>query len=99
MGTITQIHLLGSAIGLALATNEFNNRLETRLSAFLTSQQVKDLLESTDYMASLTSSLQHQAKRVYSDAYNLELKIMLAFAFAALIVLSMLVEKKPRRLC
>ena len=98
MGTITQIHLLGSAIGLAVATNEFNNRLEMRLSAFLTSQQVKNLLESTDYMASLTDSLQHQAKRVYSDAYNLELKIMVAFACAALIVLLMLIEKKPRRL-
>lgn len=98
MGTITQIHLLGSAIGLALATNEFNDRLEIQLPAFLTSQQVKNLLESTDYMASLTNSLQHQAKQVYSDAYNLELKTMVAFALAALIVLLMLIEKKPRRL-
>lgn len=64
MGTITQIHLLGAAICLALATNEFSNRLEIRLPAFLTSQEVKNLLKSTDYMATLTDSLQRQAKRV-----------------------------------
>lgn len=98
MGTITQIHLLGSAIGLALATNVFNDRLENRLPSFLNSEQVKDLLESTDYMASLTQGLQHQTKRVYSEAYDLELKVIMAFAFAALLVLLMLIEKKPRRL-
>lgn len=98
MGTITQIHLLGSAIGLALATNVFNNRLERRLPAFLTSEQVRNLLESTDYLGSLSKSLQHQVKRVYAEAYDLELKVMVAFTFAALSILLMLIEKKPRRL-
>ncbi len=98
MGTITQIHLLGSAIGLALATNVFNNHLQTRLSAFLTSEQVKSLLDSTDNMGALNDSLQHHAKRVYAEAYDLELKVILAFAFAALLVLLILIEKKPRRL-
>ena len=98
MGTITQIHLLGSAIGLALATNVFNNHLETRLSTFLTSEQVQSLLDSTDYIGSLTDSLQHHAKRVYAEAYDLELNVIMAFAFAALLVLLMLIEKKPRRL-
>lgn len=98
MGTITQIHLLGSAIGLALATNVFNDHLQTRLSAFLTSEQVKRLLDSTDYMGSLTDSLQYHAIRVYAQAYDLELKVILAFAFAASLVLLMLIENKPRRL-
>lgn len=49
-------------------------------------------------MGSLTDSLQHHAKRVYAEAYDLELKVILAFAFAALLVLLMLIEKKPRRL-
>lgn len=98
MGTITQIHLLGSAIGLALATNLFNDRLEKRLPAFLTSEQVKNLRDSTDYMGSLPNVFQHQAKRVYAEAFDLELKIMMAFAFAALLILLMLIEKQPRRL-
>lgn len=98
MGTVTQVHLLGSAIGLALVTSVFNKRLETRLAPFLTSEQVSNLLASTYYMGSLTKSLQHRAKRVYAEAYDLELKIIVAFAFAALFVLSMLIERKPRRL-
>lgn len=93
MGTITQIHLLGSAIGLALATNLFNNRLESRLPTFLTSEQVKNLLASTDYMGSLAETLQHRAKRVYAEAYDLEMKIMMTFACAALFILLMLIEK------
>ena len=99
MGTVTQVHLLGSAIELALIINVFNNRLETRLALFLILEQVKNLLASTDYMGSLTESLQNRAKRVYeAEAYDLELKIVMAFAFAALFILSMLIERKPRRL-
>lgn len=98
MGTVTQVHLLGSAIALALVTNVFNNRLETRLAPFLISEQVKNLLASTDYIGSLTESLQHRAKRVYAEAYDLEFKIVMVFAFAALFILTMLIERKLRRL-
>ncbi len=98
MGTVTQVHLLGSAIELTLIINVLNNRLETRLALFFILEQVKNLLASTDYMGSLTESLQNRAKRVYAEAYDLELKIVMAFAFAALFILSMLIGRKPRRL-
>lgn len=49
-------------------------------------------------MGSLINRLEHQAERVYAEAYDMELEFMMTLTFVALPVTLMAMPKKPRRL-
>src|SRR3954468_5778423 len=99
MGAITQFRALGGVVGLSIATNVFNDYVRSKLSMFLTPEQLSALLQSvTSGIDELPSALQPTMRSTFGSAYDLQTKVMIGFAVAQALAVSIMWEKKLRRL-
>jgi hypothetical protein len=79
-----QVRFLGGVIGLALATSIQNHRLETELPQILGPQSLAAVLQSTDGIAKLSGPIKEAVIVIFAKVYNLQYKVMIAFAAAQL---------------
>ncbi|KAI9644355.1 hypothetical protein NHQ30_007712 [Ciborinia camelliae] len=99
MGAITQFRALGSVVGLSIATNVFNDYVRTHLSRHLTPEQLSALLQSvTSGIDSLPLGLQATVRSTFGAAYDLQTKVMIGFAIAQALAVSIMWERTLRRL-
>jgi len=99
MGAITQFRALGGVIGLAIATNVFNDYVRSKLSKQLAPDQLTYLLESVATgIDSLAPDVQMIVRSVFASAYDLQTKTMIGFAAGQALAVSLMWEKKLRRL-
>ncbi|KAH6675884.1 hypothetical protein B0J14DRAFT_587496, partial [Halenospora varia] len=99
MGAITQFRALGGVIGLAIATNAFNDYVQSELSHRLTPSDLKSLLQSvTTTIGLLPVEVQTIVRSTFASAYDLQMKIMIGFAVAQTLAVSLMWERKLRRL-
>ncbi|PQE25650.1 efflux pump antibiotic resistance protein [Rutstroemia sp. NJR-2017a BBW] len=99
MGAITQFRALGGVVGLSIATNVFNDYVRSKLSMFLTPAQLSTLLQSvTSGIDELPSTLQPTVRSTFGAAYDLQTKVMIGFAVAQALAVSIMWEKRLRRL-
>lgn len=99
MGAITQYRALGGVVGLSIATNVFNDYVRSQLSRFLTPEQLSTLLQSvTSGINELPSGLQPTVRATFGAAYDLQTKVMIGLATAQVLAVSIMWEKKFRRL-
>ncbi|KAH8645580.1 major facilitator superfamily domain-containing protein [Tricladium varicosporioides] len=99
MGAITQFRALGGVIGLAIATNAFNDYVQSELSHRLTPSVLKSLLRSvTTTIGLLPIEVQTAVRLAFASAYDLQMKIMIGFAVSQTLAVGLMWERKLRRL-
>lgn len=97
MASITQLRALGGVIGLSLTSNLLNNHVRDGLAAVLSPQQSDALLRKPAIIDTLPSSLQSVVKSTYSEGYNLQMKVMIAFSAAQILGVGLMWERTFRK--
>jgi len=95
---VTQLRVLGGAIGVSAATNLLNNHIEGSLSSVLSPTQLKLITKSTRFVAFLDPAVQDKVKLIFAEGYNLGTATILAFTVAQFLSILLMWERKPRRL-
>ncbi|PQE22686.1 major facilitator superfamily transporter protein [Rutstroemia sp. NJR-2017a BVV2] len=87
-GAVVQFRMTGCTLGLAAVTTALNNYLSSHLPDVLTPAQLKDVLQSTSAISSLSPELKFRG-------YNLQLPILIGFTAAQFFALC-LIWNKPQ---
>ena len=98
MGAISQFRSFGGLVGLAVATNVLNSYVKSKLSGIITADQLEGLLQSIGIVYTFPPHLQNIVRSTFADGYNLQMKAMIGFAAAQILVLPLMWEKELRRL-
>ncbi|KAK4161241.1 major facilitator superfamily domain-containing protein [Cladorrhinum sp. PSN259] len=98
MGSVTQIRVLGGTIGLAACSAMLSSHVASSTSHLLTAAQQDALLKSFQSIRFLSPEQQVKVREIYGEGYNQQMRSMLYFTLAAIVSLTLLVEKNPRRL-
>ncbi len=94
MSSVIQFRTMGGAIGLAIVTNVMNTYTKFHLGAILSPTQINDLLQTTRTLATLPSELAGPTKTVFANGYNLQMRIMIGFSAAQLLMTLLMWQKK-----
>ena len=97
LGGVTQLRVLGGTVGVAIATNVLNNFVIKTLSPTLPHDQLEQLLQSTQVIATLEPSVERQVRMVFARGYNMQIGAMLGFSAAEFLAILLMWEAKPRR--
>ncbi|KAI1072877.1 hypothetical protein LB507_011464 [Fusarium sp. FIESC RH6] len=97
MGSVTQIRVLGGTIGLAVCSALLINHIKREAFKFLTTEQVAQILLSSENIGALAPETQSRIRVLYADAYSEQMRVMLYFSVASILSLVLLVERQPRK--
>ena len=95
LGAITQFRIMGGVIGLAIVTAAYKGYVLSHLSQFVTPQERDSLLQSTKALLTLSPEVQDHVRAIFAAGYNLQFRILIAFA-AAQIPSSLLMWQKKQ---
>ena len=98
MGGVTQMRILGGAIGVAIATNLLNNTVKSALMGLLSSKTINNLLGNISSIKTLSPQDQTIAQDAFADGYHKQLAMILGFCAAEVITIALMWERTPRRL-
>lgn len=73
---------MGGVIGLAIVTAAYKGYANSRLDVLLTEHEKDALMQSTKSLVTLTPAVQEKVRMVYAGGYNLQFRILIAFAAA-----------------
>lgn len=97
LGTGLQLRMLGSALGIAIATTILHSHLKAELGGLLAEAQLDGVLESTRNINDLSSVAQVQIRRAFGEAYNLQMKAAGGFSIAQLLSVLLMWKKEQVR--
>lgn len=80
MGAINMARTLGGCIGLAICSSLLHARLDADLSKFLTPEQIQATTSSNFELGLLTEDDRRRVSKVYGESYDLQFRVMMAFA-------------------
>lgn len=95
LGSVTQFRIMGGALGLAIVTAAYKGFVISRLDKFLALEQRQAILQSAEAIQSLTPAVQAEVKKIFAGGYNLQFRVLIAFA-AAQIPSSLLMWQKKQ---
>ncbi|RDW89982.1 uncharacterized protein DSM5745_01757 [Aspergillus mulundensis] len=95
LGTGLQLRMLGGALGVAIATAILNDHLQSALRHVISGEQLSAVLESPQAIGSLRPEVQVQVRRIFGEAYNLQMKAAGGFS-AGQILAVLLIWKKEQ---
>jgi hypothetical protein len=98
MGGVTQLRILGGAIGVSIATNLLNNTVKSRLDAILSSDVIRKILENVSLVRLLSPPEQSLVQAAFADGYQWQLLMILWFCAAEIVALALMWKKPLRRL-
>ncbi len=75
---------MGGAIGLAIVTSVLNSFVHSRLSDFLSADQVDSLLQTSVAMDSLQPEQQVRVRTIFGQGYDVQMRILIGLAAAQL---------------
>ena len=78
-GAITQIHVLGATIGLAICTAILNEHVRHSLTLVLSPQHITSILQSVSSISKLDATAEKAVRRVFAEGYNQQMRIMTYF--------------------
>ncbi|KAF5868834.1 putative efflux pump antibiotic resistance protein [Botrytis fragariae] len=82
VSSITQFRILGGVLGIAIATAAYKSNIISNLDKILTKEQRSLILESTSMIKTFNPKVQMQIREVFAEGYNLQFRILVAFAAA-----------------
>src|SRR5277367_3488258 len=95
MGAITQLRMLGAVMGLAISTTALSNYIRPRLGSVLSPEQLSQLSQFSGSIAQFPPEQAAATRAVYNDAYNLQMRIVMGFALASLIISLLAFRRHP----
>ncbi|CAD6444310.1 497df385-445e-4097-bfd8-b7a1fd65287b [Sclerotinia trifoliorum] len=98
LGGVTQMRILGGAIGVAIATSLLNNTVVSTLADILPAETVSHLLQNLSSMSSLSSHDQAVVQSAFAHGYHKQLAMILGFCAAEVFAIGLMWERTPRRL-
>ncbi|OJJ38042.1 hypothetical protein ASPWEDRAFT_734149 [Aspergillus wentii DTO 134E9] len=98
LGTGLQLRMLGSALGVSIATTIMNSHLKSSLRSVLSSKQLDALLDTAEAIAQLAPEMQETVRVAYAEAYNQQMKAAGGFSLAQLLSLVLMWKREPVRL-
>ncbi|MCJ1392470.1 hypothetical protein MMC18_005337 [Xylographa bjoerkii] len=94
-GAVTQVRVLGGVIGLAITTTVLIASLESDLSGILSPDQLNSFLQSTGSISGFSTLQTAMTRLMYGKAFNLQMKIIMAFSIASLCISLFTFRKHP----
>lgn len=94
-GAVAQARVFGGAIGIALCSMVFNQRVKDKLTGRLGPSELQALQQSPVFAASLPLATQKLVQNVYAAAFVDDLKIFIYLAAAGVIVSFLTYERDP----
>ncbi|KAF2490388.1 MFS multidrug transporter-like protein [Lophium mytilinum] len=88
-GAVIQFRFLGGVIGIAIASNVWNERVKSGLANILDPTTLSDFLQSTEGLKSLPPSVRVEVIRELAKAYNLQDATIIAFAAAQILAVGL----------
>ncbi|PWY84704.1 MFS general substrate transporter [Aspergillus sclerotioniger CBS 115572] len=82
LGSISQLRILGGAIGVSIATNLLNNTVKSRLKSELPLNILEDVLKDVASMQKLSAHAQTLVRAAFADGYQKQLIMVLGFCAA-----------------
>ena len=92
---VVQFRFLGGATILSVTTAIGNTRIRNVLSGLLTSEQLLALFRSTETINLLQHDVQNRVRGHFVQSFNLQMRIVLGVAIAA-VLSSLLMWQKPQ---
>lgn len=89
-GALLQFRALGGVLGLSFTTTAFNNYLKTHLSDVFANASTSDLLNIAQSARQYSPAVQRRIVTTVATAYNLQMKILVAFAALQVVMIVML---------
>lgn len=86
MGAVTQVRIFGGVVGLAISQAVLLASLKSRLNGVLSQQQLAEILASAASISRLPSGVADITRQVYGDVANKQMRIVMGFAAAGLVV-------------
>lgn len=98
LGGVTQMRILGGAIGVAIATSLLSNTVISALANVLPAEIVNRLLQNISSVALLSPRDQVAVQAAFALGYKKQLAMILGFCAAEVLAIGLMWESKPRRL-
>ncbi|KAF7899502.1 hypothetical protein EAF00_003838 [Botryotinia globosa] len=98
LGGVTQMRILGGAIGVAIATSLLSSNVISALADILPTEIVNHLLQNISSVALLSPGDQIAVRTAFAQGYKNQLVMILCFCAAELLAIGLMWERKPRRL-
>ncbi|TGO28679.1 hypothetical protein BPAE_0024g00240 [Botrytis paeoniae] len=98
LGGVTQMRILGGAIGVAIATSLLSSNVISALADILPAETVNHLLQNISSVALLSPGDQIAVRTAFAQGYKKQLAMILGFCAAELLAIGLMWEIKPRRL-
>ncbi|KAL8785687.1 MAG: hypothetical protein Q9213_003246 [Squamulea squamosa] len=97
MGAIAQARTMGGSVGISICTNILNSHVKDGLRGNLAKQYIDGLLASASTIVKIPKAQHSLVQRVYSEGYKQQAIALTAFSGAALLMVFLMWERKPRR--
>ena len=85
MGAITQMRIFGGAVGIGIGDVILQKQVYSKLGTILDQQQIMSLLASSDNLRTFAPSQIYAVKKLYSDGFNFQFRIMMYIGAACFI--------------
>ncbi|THY60450.1 MFS general substrate transporter [Aureobasidium pullulans] len=86
LGAVTQLRQLGGVIGLAVTQAILNGDFRSQLAKFLSDEELRSVMLSTANIANLSDSHRDLTCRAYGRSSNAQMRVVTAFAGAAILM-------------
>ncbi|KAH6865804.1 MFS multidrug transporter-like protein [Alternaria rosae] len=86
----SQFRTLGGLVGIAIVTSISTPYIRTHLTDILPLELAESLLERTELVQTLSPETLEHVRRVFGEAYNLQVKVLIGFAVAKVPVTGMM---------
>ncbi|KAI4724574.1 MFS general substrate transporter [Aureobasidium sp. EXF-10728] len=96
LGAVTQMRQLGGVIGLAVTQAILNGDFRSQLANFLSPGELKAVLLSTENIKKLSAAHKDLTCRAYGTSANMQMRVVTAFAGAAILTSIFAWQKAPR---
>jgi hypothetical protein len=82
-------------IGLAISTTALQNYIKPRLASILSPEQLLQVSQFSGSIAQFPPEQAAATRLVYNDAYNLQMRIVMGFALASLVISLLAFRRHP----
>lgn len=89
--------MLGGTIGLAISSTVLNNYLGDHLPHLLNPDEIQKISASLQYINELPIESRDAVRQTFSDGYNAQLRVMMAFSGTVFLATFVLWERNLKR--
>ena len=88
-----QLRMMGSTIGLAVATTLVNNNVVLQLSTLLSGPQLAHLLQNSSFISDFPLDMQVAIESAYLQAFSLHFKVLMGLTVVQVLAVFMMWRK------